>query len=232
MKTTYIPVMLFAVFHFTSLRAEEIRYADVTYLDEWKQPPLHLKVLRRAPLLFSPDSRGVIGFLAPGQSVEVIGLGENQHYVAARVATGPAKGWVDADALEKPSPEFLAKLSERRQKGEAHRELIERHEVVVGMTRVEVRASLGQPDRTARRRTKLGDEEQWFYIAYKYRPHYARQEGESGKWRPLVSYRRTPAGHKVITFSGDEVVEVADDQPRELQAPPVKAAPSAPVVTE
>jgi hypothetical protein len=41
----------------------------------------------------------------------------------------------------------------------------------------------------------------------------------------LVSYRRTPSGHKVITFSGDGVVEIADDQSRESE-PPVKAAPS------
>lgn len=226
--TARIPVMLVAVLQVAALHGAEVRYDDVVYLNDWDQPVLHLKALRRAPVTFSRDPNSVIGYLAKGQSMEIIGLGENQHCVVASLATGSARGWVEADALEPSPAELLAKLRERREKAKTHRELIERHEVVTGMTRAEVRASVGAPDRTARLRMRLGNEEQWFYITYKYVPQYTQHQDERGQLGQLVSYRRAPAGRKVITFRGDEVVETAGDQAEE--SPPVAAAPPAHLV--
>ena len=220
-----IPVTLVAVLQVATLHAAEVRYDDVVYLNDWNQPVLHLKSLRRAPVTFSRDPNSVIGYLAKGQVVEINGLGENQHYLAASLPTGLVCGWVEADALEPSPAELLAKLRERREKAKAHRELIERHEVVNGMTRAEVRASVGAPDRTARLRTKLGDEEQWFYITYKYVPQYTQHHDERGRVGQLVSYRRAPSGHKVVTFHGDEVVETAGDQAEESS--PMAAEPPA-----
>ena len=138
----------------------ETRYADVIYLAEWNQPPLHLKVLYRTPLRSTRDPNSLVAYLAEGQPVEVIGLGESQDYVKTRIATGPAQGWVSADALEVPPTELVARLRDHRAKAEAHRDLIERHEVVAGMTRAEVRASLGkgERDRAAQAASAAGDQ--------------------------------------------------------------------------
>jgi hypothetical protein len=195
-----------------ALHAAEIRYDDVIYLDDLNQPPLHLKALRRTPITLSRDPQSVIAYLAPGQSIEVVGLGESQHDVSARTATGLVRGWVDVNAIEAPPAALLTKLRQRRERAQAHRALIERHEVIAGMTHAEVRASLGQPDRTGRVRTKFGDEEQWFYVTYKYTPHYVQRQEESGQFRQTVSYGRVPAGRRIITFWQDEVVEIGDDQ--------------------
>ena len=43
-----------------ALPAAEIRYDDVIYLDEWKQPALHLKALYRTPITFSRDPRSIL----------------------------------------------------------------------------------------------------------------------------------------------------------------------------
>ena len=148
--------VLYLLWGLAALLAAEIRYDDVIYLEEWKQPALHLKALYRTPITFSHDPRSVLAYLAPGEVVEIVGLGEAQHYVAARIATGTTRGWVDAQALEAPPAGLLAKLLAHREKTQAHRELIERHEVVVTMTRAEVRASLGKPDRISQLRTGSG----------------------------------------------------------------------------
>src|SRR5271154_7210421 len=94
--------VLFLLYWVTALPAAETRYDDILYLDEWNQPVLHLKALSRIPLTSSRDPNSVIAYLAEGQDVQIVGLGEAQHYVAARIATGPARGWVDARALEAP----------------------------------------------------------------------------------------------------------------------------------
>jgi len=202
-----------------ALPAAEIRYDDVIYLDESKQPALHLKALYRTPITFSRDPRSVRAYLAQGEAVEVVGLSETQHYVTARIATGAARGWVDAKALEAPPVGLVNKLRARREKAQAHRELIDRHEIALTMTRAEVRASLGKPDHTTRLRTREGEEEQWFYIIYKYLPYYAQSSDASGEMRQVVSYRREPVGHKVIAFQNDEVVEISGEEKENARAP-------------
>jgi hypothetical protein len=215
--------MLYLLCGAVALRAVEIRYDDVIYLDEWKQPTLHLKTLYRAPITFTRDQSSVVAYLAPGEVVEILGMGETQHYVAARIATGTARGWVATQALESPPAELVAKFHARRERAQAHRELIERHEVAVTMTRAEVHASLGKPNRTLRLHTREGDEEQWFYIIYKYLPYYTQSPNASGEIRQVVSYRRVPTGHKVITFRHDEAVEIAEEQEEKVRPPSVNA---------
>lgn len=205
--------------------AAEIRYADVLYLDDWKMPALTLKVLRRVPITFSRDQSSVIAYLPKGQSVGVLGFGETRYYADAQIVTGPARGWVDADALESPPEQLLKDLREKRERALAHRELIERHEVALGMTREEVHASLGRPDRKSRVRSAQGEEEQWVYIAYRYLPFYTQFYDSKGELRPLMSYRRVPSGRKVVVFRGGDVVAVTDEveekpPPEMLVVPP------------
>lgn len=101
---------VFALLGTAILRGAETRYDDVIYLDGLNQPSLRLKVLRRTPVAFSRELESVIGSLAERQMVEVIGVGENRDLVSARVATGPVRGWADAQALEAPPAELIARL--------------------------------------------------------------------------------------------------------------------------
>src|SRR5579862_6172088 len=91
----------------------EPRYDDILYLDKLKEPVLHLKVLKRTSLNRTREPDSGVAFLAEGQVVEVSALGETQDYVSARIPTGPARGWVDAAALEPPPPYLLSKLQLR-----------------------------------------------------------------------------------------------------------------------
>ncbi len=216
-------LVAFAMFYLlcgaVTLPAAESRDDDMIYLDEWKQPALHLKALNRTPVTLTRDRQSILGYLTPGEVVEVVALGETQHFVAARIATGGARGWVDAQALESPPAGLVAKLQARREKTQAHREMIERHEVAVTMTRTEVRASLGKPERISQRHTQAGQEEQWFYTVYKYLPHYIHAQNSNGQVQQVVSYRREPAEDRIITFHNDEVVEIIE-QPKENTHPP------------
>ena len=221
--------VLFLLSWVATLPATETRYDDVLYLDEWKQPALHLKALSRTPLTSSRNPDSVIAYLAERQPVEIIGLGDTQHYVSARIATGIARGWVDAKALEAPPAELVAKLQARRERKQAHRELIERHEVAATMTRGEVQASLGKPEHISRQHTKEGEEEQWFYTIYKYLPYYVKSPDSDGQFQQVVSYRRETVGHKVITFRNDEVVAIDEQQDEKAHSPSVVASPSIPV---
>jgi hypothetical protein len=223
-----ILTVLLALLVTTTVHAADVRGDDVIHLDELHQPTLRLKVLHRTNISVSRDGVGVLGYVAEGQTVEVIDLGENQHYVSARVPTGAVRGWVDAQALEAPPAELVAELRTRREEAEAHRRLISRHEVAVGMTHAEVRASLGKPDRTYHLRTRQGNQELWSYIIYQYIPYYSSKVDDNGILRRLVSYRREAFGRKSITFQGDQVAEINDGQGDQPSPSPVAMPPDGP----
>jgi hypothetical protein len=196
----YLVVLSVACMHTAA-----VRHADVIPLAKLKQPPLHLKVLRRAPILSLRDSKKVVAHVSPGQTLDVIGLGETEYSVKARTSVGQIAGWIAADALEAPPIELQEKLRQRR-------DLIDRHEVVVGMTRAEVRDCLGKPDRMARIRAASGDEERWFYTTYKYAPHFVQHQNEPGRSNQQLSYGRVPTGQRIIIFRRGEVVEIGEDE--------------------
>jgi hypothetical protein len=176
------------------------------------EPALELKVLHRAPLTSHQDSSGLIAFLAKGQTVSVLELGERMYYVVARTPTGDARGWIDASLVEAPPAELMEKIRERRKHAATNRGLIARHEVAAGMTRDELRASIGEPDSRMELRLPDGSAaEQWSYVTYRYLPTYAVDTDAAGKSRRVVSYRRLPAGRKIVTFRGDEVVALEDE---------------------
>jgi hypothetical protein len=208
----------------TSCAAKD-RKEDVIYPADWKLPPLHLKVLVRTPLTATRDPHSMIDYLTEGQTVEVIGLGETRDFVKTRVATGSAQGWVDAGALEMPPAELVARLKDRREKAEAHRQLVERHEVVAGMTPAEVHASLGKPDRISRIRVRTGDEEQWYYITYRHVPRYMLHYDSNGQPQRVVTYRREQSGQRIITFRKDEAVEIVDEPTDPTPSPPAAVGP-------
>jgi len=219
---TFVLAVLFALFGVTVLRAAEVRYDDAVYLNDSREPTLHLKVLHRTPITFSRDPQSLNAFLAEGQTVDVIGLAESQYYVSARIATGLTKGWVDAKSVETPPADLLARLRAHSEEAQTRRELIHQHEVAVGMTRADVRASLGKPDRIARVHTRQGDQEQWLYTTYRYVPVYKQYNDEIGRQRHVVSYHREASVPKTIIFQGDQVAEIVDKQ-EEKPSPPSPA---------
>jgi hypothetical protein len=210
--------------------AAEIRYQAVAYLDDLKLPPVELKVLRRTPISASRDLQSFLWRLAPGQKVTLLGVGEGVYYVAARVATGPVQGWVETAAVEAPPASLIDEVQRRRERLRRNRELIERREVGLEMTRPEVLASLGKPHQRQRLQTADGVVEQWIYITYRYLPQYLQTYDAAGQYRQTVTYQRVPAGQRVITFRDEWVVAIADDvveRPlREgIVVPPAEAGP-------
>jgi hypothetical protein len=206
-------------------RGADIRYSDVMYLDEVDLPPLMLKVVARAPLTFTRDNSSILGYVSPGQVVTVLGVGEQQYYIATRIATGPARGWVRLDAMEKPDPQVLNDLKEQRDQVLKHKELIANHEIALGMTADEVRASLGKPDKTTRTVTKDGEEIIWSYVTYRYLPHYDYFRDKYGQLNQTVIYQRVPIGHKTVVFRDGRVTMIEDHDEEKNPAPVTTVVP-------
>ena len=182
--------------------------ATVVLADE----PVQLKAVRRAPIKqLRDDDRSVISYLARGEVVSVLQLSNATYFVEARTATGTVRGWIDTNAVESPPAQFLEAAQDKREEATSFRELIDRREVAVGMSRKEVLASLGKPEKKSRMRTPAGDREVWVYITYRYLPTYNHSYDENGKPQRSVAYQRMPVGRKAVVFQGKEVVAISDE---------------------
>ncbi|NIP76241.1 MAG: hypothetical protein GTN90_09740, partial [Xanthomonadales bacterium] len=187
-------MVLFCLVAWVATQAAETGSEEVIYLEELGLSPVRLRVLRRTPLSQSPNMRRASVYVARGRPIELLGWTEARYYVAARTATGPARGWVDAAAIEPVLAEKVAEIQQLFAQRQRHRALIGRGEVVPGMTRKDVTESLGQPDRRATVRVEAGAIEQWFYTVYRYEPHHQQvpDPDRDGQLRQSLTYRRVP----------------------------------------
>lgn len=207
------------------LHAAEIRFKDVIYLDEIHAKPLPLKVKHRVALTVSRDQSTILAMLPPGHTVWLLGFGPTRHYVETDIATGNAKGWVDIEAVEDVPEEIRGDVEERVRVARRYKELIEKHEVDIGMTRSQVQAALGKPDE--RTRTQEGDsvEEQWIYRTFKTIPqrdvYYV-----DGKLFERTYYKKVLAGGgKTVTIRNGEVVAIKEEDKLPEPSSPVIVAP-------
>ena len=208
-----------------ALRAAEIRYEDVTYLDQVHAKPLPLKVLRDVKLTVSRDQSTVLAYLEAGQTVWVLGFGDSRYYAETIIATGKARGWVNSDALERIPDEVRAEIEELVRTAKRYKELIAKKQVEVGMSKDQVQASLGKPDERSRTVAEDSVEEQWTYRTYKSVPQRDYYYVD-GKLFERAYYTKVLAGGKTVTFRNDEVVAIKDeDKAPQLPANPVIVAP-------
>jgi len=212
MKQVFIITMALAFGWVLATAEAQIRYPDVIYVDDLKEPELRLTVLRSTGLLAAPHAQNEMASLVKGQKVLVLGLGSGVDYVETTIVSGRARGWVDASAIEQPSAELVEHLKKSRERVDALKKAIERHEVMLGMTQNEVQASLGDPTRKVHTLTKDGEADQWVFISYKMVPVTTYISDAWGNQTTATTYQKVSTGQKTITFQGDSVVAVADEQ--------------------
>lgn len=176
---------------------------EVVDLAELKLPAVELAVRQRAPIFATRDGGGARAHLPAGQRVTLLRWSPTRYFVDARAATGPVRGWVAAESVAELPAELAKQLRQRVAAQAEHRELIARQEVAVGMTRAEVIASLGQPDRR--------EADAWRYFTHRYQPHLVQTQDAAGKLRQTVTYRRVPSGQRTVRFHGELVAAVDEE---------------------
>ncbi len=184
--------------------------AEVIDLADANLPALELTVVARAPVAAVLDQPSERGYLTPGRRVRVLRWSAERYYVASGSAFGAIEGWVSAAALTPAPADWLAAVRAKVARVRRNRELIARHEVVVGMTREEVRASLGEPQRRSEVRTGAAGDEEWVYREERYVPQYRREPGPEGGARQSVTYVKVPRSERRIRFSRGEVAAVEE----------------------
>lgn len=172
--------------------------------------PVVVKVQLEAPVYPSSKLQGALGSFAPGTLVTLIAMSDTAYRVRGRARHGDVAGWVRQTDVISPDPNLatnLKKLHERTAKVE---ELIQNHQVALGMTSQEVQASLGKPSRTSAKVNAQGKEEKLEFSIYDRVPQTTTGRDAFGNLVQTVVYVKVEVGTLGVSFKDGVVSEIEE----------------------
>ena len=182
-------------------------------------------VKSESPIFYQISMDRVLGSMAPGAMVTLVGMSDNAWRVRGRARHGDVAGWMKRDDLVLPDPTLPDKLKAFYESRKQVSALIEAHQVGIGMTRQEVQESLGRPTRTSTRVTASGREEFIEYAIFEKVPQTTIGRAPNGQLVQSVIYVKVEVGTLSISFKNDNVEAIEETKGNPLRGAPIKIVP-------
>lgn len=195
------------------------------YVEDILPRPVRLTVVHEAPIYYQIDMQRVLGSMAPGTSVQLVAMSDTGYRIRGRARHGDVAGWMRRQDLKSADPKLPEKLKafyERQKQVEA---LIADHQVAIGMTVDEVKASLGNPSRKSSKLTADGREEVLEYIMYERVPQITTARDRFGNLVQTTVYVKIETGRLSISFKDNVVTEINETVGNPLGTGGVKLLP-------
>jgi len=166
-----------------------------------------------------------LGNLIPDQRAVLLAVSDRAYRVRAKAKQGQVAGWVAKSAVAGLPPEFEAKLEAYHARFEAVRELIENHQIALGMTLAEVVQSVGPPDKRSSKVTAAGRTDSLEFISYERVPQNGIGYDSFGRPYTTTQYIEVESGRVTVDFNDDLVTSIAESEGIDLPAGPVVVPP-------
>lgn len=187
---------------------------DVVYLDRTLKEPIHLKVIKEAPVYSDKEGRHRLGTLKAEQNVKLEAVTDKIYRVRGQGTRDGIAGWVAPWAFSSKDPQFVTHLKEFYERQIEVQALIEAKTVAVGMTLDEVSQSLGKPTKTSLRKTEKGQSGRWEFIDYEEIKHYiTRIDPVSGAaYRQFSHTTQIEKSRTAVDFEDNVVTAVEESE--------------------
>lgn len=186
---------------------------------------LRLAVKQDSVIYYHSTLDQVLGQMAKGTVVTLVGLSDTGCRVRGRARHGDVSGWMKLDDLVMPDPQLPLKLKALFERQTKIADLITKHEVAVGMTKAEVTQSLGKPTRTTTKVTAAGREEKLEYAVYQKVPQATLGRAPNGQLVEGVVYVKMEVGTLSVSFKNGTVEVIEETKGTPLNGAPVKIVP-------
>jgi hypothetical protein len=187
--------------------------------------PIVLKVQLESPMYPTSKFQGAIGSFAPGTLVTLIAMSDTAYRVRGRARHGDVAGWIrQADVLS-ADPNLAANLKKLYERTKKVEELIQNHQVALGMTSQEVQASLGKPSRTSAKINAAGKEEKLEFSIYEKVPQTTTGRDAFGQLVQTVIYVKVEVGTLSVSFKDGVVAEIEETKGNPLGGGGVQIIP-------
>ncbi|MCE9520038.1 MAG: hypothetical protein K8R87_10870 [Verrucomicrobia bacterium] len=174
--------------------------------------PIKLTVLAESIIYYQSDLQRALGGMAPGTTVQLLAINDIAWKVRGRARHGDVAGWMRIADLKSPDPKLVEKLKAYCERKRIVEELIQKHQIAVGLTVEEVKASLGHPARKSSRVTATGREETYEYSIYKSVPQAVTGRDQSGNLVQNIIYVKVETGRLTVSFREGSVTEIQETQ--------------------
>lgn len=188
--------------------------------------PVVLKVQLEAPVYPISKFQGALGSFAPGTLVTLIAMSDTAYRVRGRARHGDVAGWVRQTEVLSADPNLATNLKKLYERTQKVAELIEKHQVALGMTSKEVRESLGKPSRTSAKVNANGKEEKLEFSIYDKVPQTTQGVNAFGQIVQTVVYVRVEVGTLSVSFKDDVVSEIEETKGNPLGGGGVQTVPA------
>jgi hypothetical protein len=187
---------------------------DVVYLDRTLKEPIHLKVIKEAPVYSDKEGRHRLGTLKAEQNVKLEAVTDKIYRVRGQGTRDGIAGWVAPWAFSSKDPQFVTHLKEFYERQIEVQALIEAKSVAVGMTLEEVSQALGKPTKTSLRKTEKGQSGRWEFIDYEEIKHYiTRIDPVSGAaYRQFSHSTQIEKSRTAVDFEDNVVTAVEESE--------------------
>jgi len=166
-----------------------------------------------------------LGNLIPDQRAVLLAVSERAYRVRAKAQQGQVAGWVAKSAVAGLPPDFETKLEAYHARYEAVQELIENHQIALGMTLSEVVESVGPPDKRSSKVTADGRVDSLEFISYERVPQTGIAYDSFGRPYTTTQYIEVESGRVTVDFNNDLVTSISESEGIELPAGPVVVPP-------
>jgi hypothetical protein len=187
--------------------------------------PVRLTVAADSVIYYQGDFQRALGNMAPGTAVQLIAMSETAYKVRGRARHGDVAGWMHMNDLKSSDPKLFEKLKAYAERRKVVDELIQKHQIAIGMTAEEVKASLGTPTRKSSHITDGSREETLEYIVFQYVPQATTGRDQNGNLVQNVVYVKVESGRLSVALKGDAVSDIKETKGNPLGGGGVKIVP-------
>ena len=195
-------------------------------LEDILAKPLHAVVAAESIIYYQSDLQRALGGMGPGTLVQLVAMKDAKFKVRGRAHHGDVAGWMRVQDLKFSDPKLPEKLKAFAERHKTVEDLVQKHQIAIGMTADEVKASLGAPARRGAKITADGREETLEYIAYKMVPQTVPGRDRFGNPVQNVIMVKVESGRLTLTLRAGAVAEIEETQGSPLAGDVGKTVPA------
>lgn len=193
-------------------KSELVQEEGAIYLEGMVEGEVLVRVTTSAPVYANLKGERWMGNLVPEQNAVLLAVGEKAYRVRGRAQQGQVAGWISKAAVTGLPEEFEENLRQYHERYLIVSELIENHQIALGMTMAEVMASLGPPDKRNSRLTNEGRSDSLEFVSYKRVPQTTTSLNGLGQPVSVTTYVEVESGRVVVEFSDDVVTTISESE--------------------
>ncbi|MEX2578125.1 MAG: hypothetical protein WD342_03625 [Verrucomicrobiales bacterium] len=200
-------------------RSQLAKEKGAIYLEEMVEPEVVVRVTDPVAAYSTLNADRHLGTLVPNQNAVLLAVSEKAYRVRARAKQGQIAGWVSKSAVTGLPEDFEANLREYYERYQVVQELIDNHQVALGMSVDEVVASIGPPDKRSSQLTKDGRTDSLEYVSYERVPQTVMTYDAFGRPVPTTRYVEMESGRVQIDFVDDTVTSISESEGIDFSGP-------------